>query len=427
MDQPAVRRKRRWYRLDNAAKIYPAIRTRRWNALFRLTVTLNEPVDPERLTRALNRTLKRCPHMRCRLRRGLFWYYLEENPRRPVVTSDVVNPFVPINARQNRGFLFRLRYHDCRVAIEVFHALADGTGLLVFLKTLAAEYLRQQGIAIPATDGVLDGGEKPKTAELEDSYNRYADASIRGSRKENPAWHLKGARTPRFRPVLTTGLMEVAPFLTLCKEKQVTVTEMLTAVYLYAMLEVQRATDPKARREIKISVPVNMRAFYPSETLRNFSLFINVGMDPSLGPYTLDETLNYVMHTFRRDITKKKMSAMMAANVRDERNPWMRAFPLFLKKPALALAYHMLGENQFSSTLSNLGVVKLPEEMRPYVSRFDFVLGTPLKTGISAGVISYDGQMVISFTRDMADARVERAFFTTLVKMGLRVKVEGDR
>ena len=34
-----------WYKLDNAAKIYPATSQRHWNSTFRMSVVLDEPVD----------------------------------------------------------------------------------------------------------------------------------------------------------------------------------------------------------------------------------------------------------------------------------------------------------------------------------------------------------------------------------------------
>ena len=44
--------KKQWFRLDNAALIFPAIIRRNWNNVFRLSVTLRDPVDPEALNRA---------------------------------------------------------------------------------------------------------------------------------------------------------------------------------------------------------------------------------------------------------------------------------------------------------------------------------------------------------------------------------------
>lgn len=64
--------KRRWMRLDNAAKLYPAVRTKNWCNVFRISITLNEQIDPEILQAALNVTIKRFPSIAMRLCQGFF-------------------------------------------------------------------------------------------------------------------------------------------------------------------------------------------------------------------------------------------------------------------------------------------------------------------------------------------------------------------
>ena len=135
-EQPA-----KWMKLDNAAKIYPVSRSRRWMAVFRLSAQLTEPVDPVILRGALTRTLRRFPSFSQRLRRGFFWYYLEHIEGSPLVEQDVNNPCAPIQFQKNDGFMLRVRYHDSRIAVEFFHVLTDGSGALCFLQTMVAEYL----------------------------------------------------------------------------------------------------------------------------------------------------------------------------------------------------------------------------------------------------------------------------------------------
>ena len=44
---------REWYRLDNAAKIFPGQNTQKWSNIFRLSVVLREKVDPAVLEQAV--------------------------------------------------------------------------------------------------------------------------------------------------------------------------------------------------------------------------------------------------------------------------------------------------------------------------------------------------------------------------------------
>lgn len=84
----AAEQKQKWLRLDNAAKIYPAARRKKWSNVFRLSATLTEPVDKEVLRTALDVTLRRFPSIGVRLRRGLFWFYLERVPEVPEIQSE---------------------------------------------------------------------------------------------------------------------------------------------------------------------------------------------------------------------------------------------------------------------------------------------------------------------------------------------------
>ena len=148
--------RRGWMRLDNAAKIYPAAMRRSWTALFRFSANLTEAVDPVVLQQAVNAVTRRFPAFAVRLKRGVFWFYLQHTDRAPTIQQDVQNPCVPMDLKDNDRFLFRVRYYESRIACEYFHVLTDGTGGLLFLKTLVAEYLRlKYGAAIPRGSGLL--------------------------------------------------------------------------------------------------------------------------------------------------------------------------------------------------------------------------------------------------------------------------------
>ena len=75
-------------RLDNAAKIFPAVRRRDWSNVFRLSATLTEPVDPQILQQAVEQAAPRFPSMLVGLHRGMFWYYLQRVSQPPQVHQD---------------------------------------------------------------------------------------------------------------------------------------------------------------------------------------------------------------------------------------------------------------------------------------------------------------------------------------------------
>ena len=134
--------KLRWMRLDNAAKIYPAARSQTWSNVYRLSATLCEPIDVPVMQSALDLTVQRFPSIAARLRRGVFWYYLQQLHSAPKIRPEFSYPLTRMGFSETRQCALRVIVYQNRVAIELFHSLTDGTGALTFLKNLVAEYLQ---------------------------------------------------------------------------------------------------------------------------------------------------------------------------------------------------------------------------------------------------------------------------------------------
>ena len=419
----------RWMRLDNAAKIYPAASSRRWHALFRLSATLTEPVDPHVLLQAQRRMVRRFPSFYVRLRRGMFWYYLEGVDECAAVEPDGESPCMPLQRREKRGLRLRVRYRGNRIAVEFFHAITDGTGGLCFLKTLVAEYLSlRYGVAIPRGDGVLDCDEPPHGAELDDSFLANA-GDIAIDRTEANAYHLSGDLEPDGFIHLTTACVPLAAVTARAKAFGVSLTAYLTALLIDAACQLQQedGTARRRRRPVKICVPVNLRRFFPSETLRNFSSYVNPGVETRLGTYTMEEIVQAVHHYMGTEATAKRLGAKFTANVSSERNAALRLAPLFLKNVAMKCAFLMVGDRKTTTILSNLGLVTLPDAMAAHVSRMEFVLGPLSRNPVACAALSYGDTLCLNLTSTLREPALERAFLTRLVRQGVPVRVESNQ
>lgn len=416
-----------WMKLDNAAIIYPAAMSRRWTAMFRFSMNLDEPIDPVLLQQALDRTLPRFPAFRQRLRNGLFWHYMEGIEQPLLVRPDVGNPCTRMDFKSNSGYMLRVRYHGTRIAVEFFHVLTDGTGGLCFIKTLVAEYIAlRYGEKIPRQGDILDITDTPKPEELEDSFVRYNRGMTR-SRKEATAYFIPGTEEENFLHI-TTGILDAQKALDLAHQLGCTLTELLTAVFILSIDDLQARTRPRKRhRPVKICVPINLRKYYGSKTLRNFSSFINPGIEPRFGQYTLDEAIKQVRGFMVKETDEKLINARFSTNVMSERNRLMRLIPLVIKAPAMKMAFLKNGDRQSSSTLSNLGNVTLPPEMARHVKRMDLMLGPLKRNRVAIAVISYNGKLVITATRKIMEPYIERGFFTRLVGLGLDVLIESNQ
>ena len=421
--------KLRWFPLDNAAKIYPAARRQNWSNVFRLSATLTENVDREVLKSALDVTIRRFPSIAARLRKGAFWYYLQQVPQVPEIREETSYPLVRMSREEMRTCAIRVIVYGRRIAVEFFHSLTDGNGALIFLKSLLAEYLQQKhGIRIPAEHGVLGRLEEPSEAELEDSFLKYA-GTREASRRENDAWRVGGTPEPDGFQHITCFKIPVKPALDLAHKYHVTMTNFLCAVIMQALQDMQEEKEPvqSLRKPIRVLVPVNLRPIFPSKSLRNFALYTIPEIDPRLGRYSFEEICKAIFHRMGMDNNPKQMGMRIATNVNSERMGVVKIMPLFIKNLVMKAVFDSVGERKSCLSMSNLGAVKLPEIMVPYVERFDFILGVQATAPYNCGMLSYGDNLYINFIRNVREPALEYHFHRVLRDMGLPVEVQSNR
>ncbi len=421
--------KLRWVRLDNAAKIYPAARRKNWSNVFRQSVTLYEDVDINTLKSALEIVVKRFPSIAARLRKGAFWYYLQQVEKAPEIKEEYSYPLTFMSKNEMRKCAFRIIVHNNRIAVEFFHSLTDGTGALIFLKNLVAEYLEQKyNITIPLECGILDRKAQPTEEELEDCFQKNA-GNVPLSRKDTNAWHMYGEKQKDGFLNLTCFKLSVREILDLAHKYNSTLTVFMSAIMMLATLNLQNEKTPSIKRQklIKLLIPVNLRNLYGSKTLRNFAMYTTPEIDPRLGEYSLEEICEIIKHKMGTEFTKKHMSCVIATNVNDERNPLVRLIPLPLKNAVMKAIFDSVGEKKSCLTLSNIGKVTVPENMASYIERFDFILGVQAAAPYNCGMLSFNDTIYINFIRNIKDAELERHFFAVLQSLGVKATVESNQ
>jgi hypothetical protein len=418
----------RWVRLDNAAKIYPAARRRNWSNVYRQSVTLCENVDKAVLQSALDVTAKRFPSIAARLRRGLFWFYLQQVDEAPKIRHEQSYPLVFMSNKEMQKCALRVIAYRNRIAVEYFHSLTDGTGALIFLKTLTAEYLEQKyGISIPCEDGILDRREPPSKEELEDSFLRYT-SPVAASRRSANAWRPAQEPTQGGFLNLTCFSLPVQDALSQARARGTSLTVFLGAAMMQALQSWQAECVPQAkkRKRIKLLIPVNLRNLFPSKTLRNFAMYTIPELDTRLGEYSFEEICKVIQSKMDAEVTPKQMRKVITTNVNDEKNPLVRLIPLPIKNMVMKAIFDTVGERKSCLSFSNLGLVKLPEVMAPYVRRFDFILGAQAAAPYNCGMVSYGSTVYINFTRNICEPGLERHFYWILRQLGISVTVESN-
>lgn len=416
-----------WFRLDTAALIFPAIMRRNWRNVFRLSVTTKEELDPRLLQQAVNDLMPRFPSLYVRLCAGVFWYYLEQSKRPPQVREDYAYPLSHMRAHELHTCCLRVFYYKNRIAVEFFHALTDGHGGSVYLRSLLARYLYLRfGTRTPPDPEILTVDETPSPDELEDSFLKNSGDYAAG-RSEETAYRLSGTPEKGGFRHLITGKIETRRLVDMAHAYDCTVTAFLAAVMARCILDIQSRERPIHRQKpVKITLPVDLRKLYGSRTLRNFALTLNIGVHPKWGEYTLQEICSSIRHQLAAEATPQNMRARIAANVLPQRSLPLRLTPRFLKDLVMGFIYWNSGERKGCLNLSNLGVLRLPEALGAHVERFDFIIGVQRSYPNNCSVVSYGGNTYINFIRTIRETELERRFFSTLVELGLPVAVESN-
>jgi NRPS condensation-like uncharacterized protein len=96
---------------------------------------------------------------------------------------------------------------------------------------------------------------------------------------------------------------------------------------------------------------------------------------------------------------------------------YFRILPWKLKGAVMRLGYRFFGESNSSLTLTNLGVVKLPEEMQPYVADMQLYM-TP-RAGVPYGctILSFGDKLTVNISKFTDDRELENSFFGKLKEL----------
>lgn len=419
MDQ---RQSARWMRLDNAAKLYASVSSKRDPKVFRFACQLTEPVRPDLLQQALDGTISQFPLYRCVLRRGLFWYFLEPSNLRPQVHEEDRPPCERLYDRIARGLLFNVTYYQKRVSLEVYHVLTDGTGALQFLRALILNYLLlAHPEAFDEAPPILDYGAS-ETEKSVDSFNKYYEGagSVPPSAKNKPAAHFRGLRLPENHIRVIEGELEADAVRACTKKCGASLTHFLCAILMHSIAAELPVRE--RRKPVVLTIPVNLRNFFESESARNFFSVFHVTYLFKQPGEPLESVIHAVAESFQSELTYEKLSARMNRMAAVEHNYLTRAIPLPIKDIALAVANHM-SERCVTGGFSNLGRIEMPEECVPYIYGFDVFMSSDR---IQLCACSYQNRLLLSLTAPFISTDVQKRFFRTLSSMGLSITINAN-
>ena len=390
-----------WYKVDNVAKVFLATVSARDTRSLRVSCTLKEDIDPELLKKAVLLSIQDRPQMQVRIHRGLFWHYMEDTSKLPEVYEERerVCPLLYIPGKDMLHY--QVTYFGSRINLDMFHVLSDGTGALEFLNIIVLHYLK---LKYPGRleDVTIHSGASAGDLS-QDSFRQFFENKNFSSIAQKRAYHPSGLKLPYDQLQFFEIHIPSSPLLQKAKELKVSLTSYIGAVWMLAILD--DMPSRKRKQPITVTLPVNLRNYYPSQTSRNFFNNVNIS------------------HVFEEDISvedlAKEFDASLKAqlnesNIKNQMNNFetmeyvmpVRTVPLFIKQ-IVVRHFTKESEKNASMVLSNMGVQKPPAQVGELISNYSVFCSS---NNLFATMSSFDGELTLGVTSPYMNNSIIKSF-----------------
>ena len=396
----------RWMKTDTASIMFSALTTKTWGRTFRFTAEMNAPVDPETLQAAAADVVPCYPNMCLSLRRGFFWTYQTVSRALPEIRPEGKRPLLPITAKYRGLPDFRLVYKENSVSLEASHCIGDGKGIMRVFEEILSRYVYLKN---GGAEAYIPFQSEEET--LENAFDTYYQKGGEKDRLRNQkAFHFDERYEPDFIRLLFAET-DAAGVKALAHTHKMTVTEYLSAALILGIL---RAAGRPIDAPVTVAVPVNLRRFFETKSLRNFSIQSYITFDPAgRTDWTLDEICDATYGQLRQTLTKEKLNLTLNKFGALKYNPILRIVPYALKRPVLVKSQND-SHASVSTIFTNLGERTLPDALTGEVKKLRFVNGDTRNYGlaVTCSCISCNGVLSLCFSRanrdtDWFDACVE--------------------
>lgn len=400
------------FEIDSSAKFYPIMSTKKAQSLFRLSAIMLDEVNKDVLEVALNDVLKRFHCYKVCLKRGYAWHYFAPNDMPAKVFGDIAL-LKPIDTDETNGYLFRLCAVKNEIRLEIFHALGDGNAALMFLRSIVHRYRQLLGVDVKG-DGIIDWQSTACDEETEDGFKKnYKPISL----LQMKLGTLAGKVPHRMAGTLLKGgyessdaTFDSAQIVKRAKEIGVSFT-----AYIAGMFGVAIESVSKSKKPITIMVPVDLRAAYPTKSLRNFVMFVRIILTQK-DCENVEKCALAAQRDLKIQTAKNKLDAFISTTVRAQKNWILRCVPLVLKTALLRMGRLFMRSRQ-TMILSNLGKIDCDEGMG--VDRYAFNVNVSKNSTQNVGVITTNGKTHLAITRAIEETVLADKLFSMLENDGI--------
>ena len=408
--------KNNWRKLDNTAKIF-SLDDRNNTNIFRLSVLLKEKVNVKLLKKALKKTLEDCPTFNLKIGTGFFWNYLELNNKEPIIKKENEIPCDHIDFKQNNDYLFKVTYYNNKINLDIFHILTDGTGATILLKILIYNYLNLKNNIISNIN------IKNDNKNYQDLYLKYYDKNYKMSYDFKPAYQLPGIPNKKINNTYHY-IISVKEIKNICKKLNTTITEYLTAIYIYALY--LSLYNKKSNKEINVTVPINLRNFFNNETDTNFFTYMNITSNiNNKDNISFNEILKHVKKEFKEKLNDNKIKEYLARDVKLGMNLSIRLVPLFIKKLFIKFMGVLVTKSS-TTTLSNVGIIKIDDKYKKYIDNILVLVRPNRIQKIKCTICSYEDKLNITVNSNIDDKKFQKSFLKLLQNNLKQIQIESN-
>ena len=441
----------KWRRLDNSAKIFPLSAGKKYSTVFRISAVLKEKVNPKILEKAVEIALEKYDLFKVRMKYGFFWYYLEENSKKPIIEEEKDYPCKFIDPSKNNDYLFKVTYFDTKINIDIFHALTDGGSGVVFFREIIYTYLE---LLHPTVFNANERLTRKIDFSSEDSYLKNYIKNLKGNSSSKKAYILKGKKIRLGAISAIHEIIDINDLKKECEKYGSTVTQYLTAVLIYSIYEANYKKS-KSKKPIKVCIPVNLKKYFPSKTMSNFFSYItleanmkeliekskNDKKECNKGKVILndvdcktdllrsnnlfDTIVEFVKNDFKAKLTEEEIIKTMSKNVKLGTNLFIKFIPLELKKILVRLSYLEI-RKYTTITFSNIGRIGIIGKYKEYIEEFLMLIAPEPVEKIKCSGCTFENKMSFTFTSILNDNNIERTFYNFLKSRGIKVKIESN-
>ncbi len=376
---------KKWYKLDNVGKFYSSIADKEYQQVFRYSITLKDKIEKDILQEALDNTIEVFETFNVNLKKGLFWYYLEETNKRYKVTRENLPICFKIYNSSN-DFLYRVTFYNNRINFEISHILSDGRGSIEFFKTLVNNYLK-----IKYKVKIDPNTNSSYIEKAEDSFAKYYKKTKVTSKNISNVYLYKGRKLLNKTRFLEAHL-PVKDVIELAHTKSATLTSLLVSVLIYSMKDVMSEKDLK--KNIKIDIPVDLRQYFKSFSSKNYFGLTSVAYKFNSREDTLEDIIKSVNKQFKENLTPEKLIERVNQMVAFERNVLCRITPIFMKNVALKIINYF-SNRMSTSCVSNIGKIEFPSKAKPYIENVNILTSTP---GFQFTICSFENDLSIGIS-----------------------------